>query len=127
MNNVESMNKLIDELENDEETIFMKDNSGLEKSDEEILINSFLKRANLFDNSGIALSYEKWKEIFFDVVDIITYNIYQDTDEKQPNRKEMIDDTINRSIVDNAPVSIHIDIFKELDEYEADNSNHKTK
>lgn len=116
MSNVDSINRLIDELENDEEMVFMKEESGLEEADEKAIIESFTRRANLFDNSGIFIPYEEWKEIFFQVADLVTFTDYQDNGEVRPKAENLIPETVNSTILERASVKIPEDIFSELED-----------
>lgn len=116
MDNVESINRLVIELETDEELSFMKENSGVSAEDTSKIIESLTRRANLFNNSGIFIPYEEWKEIFLQVAEVVTYTNYSEDGAEIEKPENLIPSTVNETILNLTSVEIPEDIFNELED-----------
>lgn len=72
MNNHDIILQLIEDLAQDEEYMFAKEDLELSRKDELLLIKEFVERANILDDKRKKISFEQWKELFLYSIDLVT-------------------------------------------------------
>ena len=107
MDNLNSIEQIINSIEENQEYIMLKDGYNIKEEDLQKITTAIKQEATELDNMGIIIQYEIWEIIIIDAIDRYMTRRYSVKTGKEIHKPEIYaTECVRKSIADSTPVDI---------------------